>query len=90
MSYGILPDLAHAGSPYSQHLCSLDCLLIRGGPLPLTHYPLPLTPAADPLSFAIWAYAVKLVNSVAVLLVVNCSSLSDLQTKAMAGVSASE
>ncbi len=41
-----------------------------------------------PPSFAIWAYAVKLVNSVAVLLVVNCSSLSDLQTKAMAGVSA--
>ncbi|KXZ54617.1 hypothetical protein GPECTOR_4g682 [Gonium pectorale] len=38
------------------------------------------------LSFAVWAYAVKLVNSVAVLLIVNCSSLRNLQRKALEDV----
>ncbi|KAG2490975.1 hypothetical protein HYH03_010649 [Edaphochlamys debaryana] len=37
------------------------------------------------LSFAMWTFAVKVINTVAILLVVNCSSLSDLQNKAMEG-----
>ncbi|GLC33556.1 hypothetical protein PLESTM_000084200 [Pleodorina starrii] len=36
------------------------------------------------LSFAVWSYLVKLINSVVVLLVVNCSTLKNLQEKALA------
>ncbi|KAG2449462.1 hypothetical protein HYH02_005607 [Chlamydomonas schloesseri] len=35
------------------------------------------------LSFAVWTYIVKMVNSVAVLLIVNCSTLSKLQSQAV-------
>ncbi|KAG2433251.1 hypothetical protein HXX76_008319 [Chlamydomonas incerta] len=35
------------------------------------------------LSFAVWTYIVKMINSVAVLLIVNCSTLSKLQSEAV-------
>eukprot|EP00198_Chlamydomonas_reinhardtii_P009036 XP_001698373.1 predicted protein [Chlamydomonas reinhardtii] len=35
------------------------------------------------LSFAVWTYIVKMINSVAVLLIVNCSTLSKLQSEAI-------
>ncbi|GIL83284.1 hypothetical protein Vretifemale_12126 [Volvox reticuliferus] len=35
------------------------------------------------LSYAIWSYLVKLINSVAVLLIVNCSTLGNLQKRAL-------
>lgn len=34
-------------------------------------------------SFAVWTYIVKMINSVAVLLIVNCSTLSKLQSEAI-------
>ncbi|EFJ47418.1 hypothetical protein VOLCADRAFT_105141 [Volvox carteri f. nagariensis] len=35
------------------------------------------------LSYAVWSYLVKLINSVVVLLVVNCSTVGDLQKRAL-------